>query len=339
VGRARRPSLEDPLRAAFAARTAVLLVLLALGPPAAAQPVDPQKLAAAQVLFEQAQAAMDKKDYASACPKLEEVTRILPNGVGGLLTLARCYEGAGRLASAWSAYMVAQAAAAQAKRPELERQARERVGALKPKLAQLTIKVPEAIRAAPGLSITRDGVSIGAAQWDTPVPVDKGAHVVVATATGKARWEKAVDVPANGAAVTVDVAVLADAPAPAVEAPSPVTAKAGAEAPAFWTRRHIAGAAIGGAGLVGVVIGSAFGGIAISKKNQSNDGHCVMTQCDVVGAQLRSDGVTAASISTGTFIAGVVLLAGGVTLLAIPSTNQTARVGIGPGAANVSVTF
>jgi hypothetical protein len=330
------------LRAAIVPRTAVLLALLALGPPprqASAQPVDPQKLAAAQVLFEQAQAAMDKKDYASACPKLEEVTRMLPNGVGGLLTLARCYEGQGRLASAWSEYLVAQAAAAQSKRPELEKQSRERVAALKPKLAQLTVRVPEAVRSAPGLAITRDGVPIGTAQWDIPVPVDKGAHAIVATATGKVRWEKSVDVPANGVTISVDVAALGDAPAPAVVAPPPAAGSAAPEKPTFWTARHIAGAAVGGAGLVGVAIGSAFGGIAISKKNQSNDGHCMVNQCDATGAQLRSDGLTAASISTGTFIAGAIVLAGGVTLLAIPSGNQAARVGVGPGVVHVSVAF
>jgi hypothetical protein len=319
----------------------MLLALLALGTaaPAAAQPVDPQKLAAAQVLFEQAQSAMDRKDYASACPKLEEVTRILPNGVGGLLTLARCYEGAGRLASAWSGYLVAQAAAAQAKRPELERQARERVGALKPKLAQLTIRVPDAVRRTAGLSITRDGVSIGSAQWDTPVPVDKGAHTVVATATGKVRWEKAVDVPANGAAVSVDVAVLADSPVPSATAPPGAADKGGSEVPSFWSAQHIAGAAVGGVGFVGVVIGSVFGGVAISKKNQSNDNHCVGTRCDMTGIQLRSDGLTAASISTGTFIGGAVLLAGGVTLLVVPSRGQVTRVGIGPGTVDFSVVF
>jgi hypothetical protein len=307
-------------------------VLLALGlaaPPAAAQPVDRQKLAAAQVLFDQAQAAMDKKDYASACPKLEEVTRVLPNGVGGLLTLARCYEGAGKLASAWSGYLVAQSAAAQAKRPELERQARERVVALKPKLAQLTINVPEAMRGPTGLSITRDGVPIGAAQWGTPVPVDKGKHVVVATAAGKQRWEREVDVAANGAAVSVDVDVLADDAASADNA-SP-------QAPSFWGGEHIAGAAIAGGGVLGVVVGSAFGALAISKKKQSNDGHCVVNQCDPTGAQLRSDGLTAASVSTGTFIAGGIALAAGATLLAVRWHQPIeARVRVGLGAMSIS---
>lgn len=324
------------MKFASAPRIAAPLALLALGlaaPPAAAQPVDPHKLAAAQVLFDQAQAAMDKKDYASACPKLEEVTRVLPNGVGGLLTLARCYEGAGRLASAWSGYLVAQSAAAQAKRPELERQARERVAALKPRLAQLTIKVPQAIRGLPDLAITRDGVSIGPAQWGMPVPVDKGTHVVVAAATGKQRWEREVEVTANGATASIDVDVLADAPAKAALV-------AVAPEPSFWDAQHVAGAAVAGGGLVGVVLGSAFGALAISRKNQSDDGHCVGNACDPTGAQLRSEGLTAASVSTGAFIAGGIALAAGATLLALRLRPPVeARVSVGPGAVRVSAAW
>src|SRR5262245_58809354 len=83
-----------------------LLALCLACPPAAAQQVSPQQRAAAQALFQAARASMDKKDYVTACPKLEEVTRILPDGVGGQFTLAQCYEESGRLASAWRAYLV-----------------------------------------------------------------------------------------------------------------------------------------------------------------------------------------------------------------------------------------
>src|SRR5262249_48320049 len=156
------------------------------------------------------------------------------------------------------------------------KQARERFEALKPKLAQLTISVPDAIRALPNLSITRDGVPIGAAQWGTPVPVDKGKHVVAATATGKQRWEQVVDVAADRVLASVDVPVLADAPAAgSAGAPSSVE-KPDAEGTSFWGKQHIAGAVVTGVGLVSVVIGSVLGGLAISKKNQSNDGHCLV---------------------------------------------------------------
>src|SRR5262249_4885544 len=153
----------------------------------------------------------------------EEVTHILPNGVGGQITLARCYEGAGRLASAWSTFLVAQGAAAQAKRPAEEKQARERVAALKPKLAQLTIVVPEALRGLPGLSIGRAAPPGGAARGGARLPADGGRHALGATAPGKRRGEKPVDAPADGARVSVSVDVLVDAPveSPAADKPGP----------------------------------------------------------------------------------------------------------------------
>src|SRR5262245_25783154 len=62
------------------------------------------KLTEAEALYDAATKAMDGNDYAAACPKLEEVVRLVPHGVGARLTLARCYEGAGRLASAHASY-------------------------------------------------------------------------------------------------------------------------------------------------------------------------------------------------------------------------------------------
>jgi hypothetical protein len=107
----------------FAATAFVSLLLLA--PPAVAQDD-----AAAERLYEVATAAMDKGDYATACPKLEEVVRLVPDGIGAKLTLAECYEGAGRLASAWAVYGTARAVAAKAGQPDREKKAAAKERAL-----------------------------------------------------------------------------------------------------------------------------------------------------------------------------------------------------------------
>jgi hypothetical protein len=328
-----------PLAPRFLASLALATLGLA-APSAVAQPADPQKLAVAQALFERAQAAMDKKDYASACPKLEEVTRILPNGVGGQLTLAQCYEGAGRLASAWTTYVIAQAAAARANRPEQEKQARVRAEAVKPRLAELAVTVAEALRSLPGLAVERDGAPVGAAQWGVPLPVDKGKHVVVATAPGKQRWEKTVEVPADGTTVSVEVAGVADVEPVAVVAeppPPPVPPPAPA-----WSGLRIGGVVLGGAGLVGIGVGSAFGAVAIARKNQSSsqcgagDQSTDPNKCTSAGTSLRSEGLRAASISTGAFVAGGIALAGGITLFVVAPQRVEVRVGVGLGAIEVA---
>jgi hypothetical protein len=350
-----------------------LPIALALGaaPARAQKAVDPQKLAAAQGLFEQAQTAMNNKDYASACPKLEEVTRLLPEGVGGYFTLAQCYEGAGRSASAWSSYLVAEAlAASQPSRAAQRQAAHDRAEALKPRLAHLVVNVAEPTRALPGLVIERDGIAVGAVQWGTPAAVDKGRHVVIATATGKPRWEKVVEVPDDGATVTVDVAGLGEPkpaatpipparpplpvppPPPAAKNPPPPAAKsppppipppAPAPKPGFWTGMRVGGAVVGGAGIVVLGVGAAFGAMAISQKNQSSPlcGAGIHSSdpnfCTSAGKQDRLTSISDAAISTGLFVGGLVAVAGGVTLLAVGGRKApAAKVGVGPGSIELS---
>ena len=54
-----------------------------------ARAADPERVLAAQALYDQATAEMEAKDYPSACSKLEEVTRLVPEGLGAKLTLGQ----------------------------------------------------------------------------------------------------------------------------------------------------------------------------------------------------------------------------------------------------------
>ena len=74
------------MKASFRTSTAAALVALlaALTPlSAAAQEVDSETLAAAQALHGEAIAALDAKDFATACPKLERVVQMIPQGLQG----------------------------------------------------------------------------------------------------------------------------------------------------------------------------------------------------------------------------------------------------------------
>jgi hypothetical protein len=94
------------------------------------------------------------------------------------------------------------------------------------------------------------------------------------------------------------------------------------------------GLAVAVVGLAGIGVGTYFGVTAISKKNQSNDGHCLPdNRCDDTGFQLRSDGLTAAAASTALFAIGGAALITGVTLVALPSRARATEAGlvVGPG--------
>jgi hypothetical protein len=179
-------------------------------------------------LYKQATKAFDAGDYPAACSKLEEVVKLVPRGVGGRLTLARCYERLGKLASAYTNYGLVEGLARDTKNKALEKEAQRAIASLEPRLARLTIAVGEGVRGTGGLEIARDGVPVGAALWGQAIPVDRGSHTITAATPGKRRWEKIVDVDADGASLTVSLDALEDmpppSPPPAPPAPPPVVA-------------------------------------------------------------------------------------------------------------------
>lgn len=221
---------------------------LILGAPAWAQAGDPQAgdphaaIDAAQSLYDQATAEMDAGKYARACPKLERATRLVPSAVGAKLTLAACYEGQGRLASAWSQYVLAAAFARRAGQAERAKGAAEKVAALRPRLAMLAVTVSQAAREIEGISVTRDGIPLSKDLWGVPVPVDAGRHKVVMTAPGYQPWQAELEIKADGEHAALEV-----------QAPAPRASHG----------RRSAGIAMTSVGLVGLGAGAVFGGVVV----------------------------------------------------------------------------
>jgi hypothetical protein len=317
-----------------------LLGILAAPQASFAEPVDPQKLAIAQTLYDQGLAALADKDYGTACSKLEEVTRILPNGIGGLLVLAHCYESAGRLASAWTTYSLADDLATRAARAADETEARTRAEALKPRLANLVIVVSPATGSLAGLSITRDGIPVGAAQWQTPVPVDKGEHRVVVTASGAKRREIIIDVPSDGESVAIPIpepdlvaeTPVARAPAPAgaiVLPPAPIAPSQRANR----SSQRAVGTILMGAGGVALLAGAVAGALVIAQHG-SLVPVCPGAQCPP-SEQGNVDTYHAKSLVADIgFATGAVVLTTGLTLLLTapgraPDKPPAAHLGLG----------
>jgi hypothetical protein len=276
---------------------------------------------AAQALFDAAKRLVNEGKFAEACPKLEESQRLDP-AIGTHYALAECYEKAGRLASAWVAYLdVASESAAQS-RPDREKFAKARAAAIAQRVSRLTVNVPAGSR-APGLQILRDGKAVREAEWGVPVPVDPGRHVVTATAPGKAPFEAAVVAREDGATLAVDLPPLTDAPnapvAPAGNAPAPdVSTPGGEERHGLGTQRVLAIAA-GAVGLAGVAVGTVFGVEALSKHSATQQ-ECQGNVCSSSGLQDVDSGKSAGNVSTVAFSVGAAALVGGAVLwLTAPS--------------------
>jgi hypothetical protein len=325
-------------------------VLALAAPRLAAAQTSAQDQAVAQSLYDDAKKLMTAGNFNDACPKLEESQRLEPTAVTEFY-LADCYERAGRTASAWTTFLDLAASEHRNGGPkgaEREKVARDRAKALEPKLSQLVIDVPAAVR-VPGLVVKRDGAAVREGQWGAQVAVDPGKHTIEASAPGKKPWTTTQDVQGAGTATTVHVEALADAPGEAASSqPSaPSSASTSSLAPTPETPKpsplKTVGLVVGGVGVAGLVVGGIFGAMAISKNSDANNGHCGgslggSNQCDSTGVGLRNDAVSFGNISTISFIAGGVLAAGGAALwLVAPSGTVQAAPAVGTNSGGVLV--
>src|SRR5260370_18290385 len=186
----------------------------------------------AEALFESGRQLVAEGKYADACPKFADSQR-LDASTATLLNLASCWEKLGRTATAWATYREAQSAAHAAGRKDYMATAERHANALAPKLARLTIHVPQPVE---GIQIERDGVVVDRAEWGLALPVASGAHVIAATAPGRQAWASAIHIAQDGAAPAVRVPALDPLPvesSPAASAPAPPTPTA--QAPVHTT--------------------------------------------------------------------------------------------------------
>jgi len=288
--------------------------------------------AAAQALFDQAQALMTQQRWSEACPKLEESQRLDPGG-GTLLHLAACREHEGKTATAWAVYQDALASAKRDGRKDRAKIAQGRIDALSPRLRRLRVKVAPNDKKLAGFRVLRDETPIGAALWGDPFPVDPGPHTITATADGYKTWSTTIDVPERGGETTVEIPELdADPGAGTGEAPpkpeEPPSRRRVEDATRGDVQRTV-GLALGGVGVAGVVVGGVFGALALSR-TQTADDNCTGPQkdrCNAAGVEAGNESASFGNISTLAFIAGGAFAVGGAVLyFTAPEHGPSARV-------------
>jgi hypothetical protein len=268
--------------------------------------------ATAEGLFGDGRRLMSQANYREACPKFEASLKLDP-GVGAMLNLADCYEKNGQTASAWAEFREASSAARAAGSRDREELARQRAASLEPKLSRLTI-----VAGKQSAQVTRDGTVVDSAAFGTPMPVDPGKHVIEATAPGKQKWSKSIDVAAASRA-SVEVPVLQDGLPATASTTVPLAVSAApkeGEAPASGasTQRTLAIGA-GVVGVVGVAAGAVFGLKASGTlKDVKNECTSYPTVCPPAAEQHTSDAKSQATLSTVAFAIGAVGLVGGAVL-------------------------
>ncbi len=295
---------------------AVALMLTSLAPGATAQ--SSADKAAAEALFQAGRDLMGSGKFAEACPKFEASQR-LDAGLGTLLFLADCYEKANRLASAWATFREAESIAMGRSDQPRAQVAKQRYGAIEPRLSKLWIKVADGNDAA--TEVKRDGAAVPRESWGLALPTDAGEHTIQASAPGRKPWSTKIVVAGEATSVPVDVPVLEVAPeepsAPARGAaplPAP-NASDQPNPPVSHTQRTLS-FVLGGVGVASLGVGTYFTIRANSKNNQSHN-RCEPNSpnlCSQEGVDLRNQALSAARLGTAFMIGGGVLLASGVVL-------------------------
>ncbi len=316
-------------RLAVSARVALgLVVLFGSAAPAFAEPTSQERTLAA-ALFQEGRDLMTKGNYKEACPKFAESQRLDPGG-GTLLNLALCHEREGKIATAWTEFREALSIARRDKRPEREKAALAEIEKIEPSLSRISLLVPAEARTE-SLSIKLDGVDFPEAAWGTKVPIDPGEHSVVVSAPGRKNYETTVAVGASASdkSVTIPRLELLPEGAAPLAPPTPSASQqpsADTVTPPPSSVQKTLGYVVGGVGLVGIGLGSAFGVMAISKRSDS-DKLCSTATCSGPTGQeavsLNEDAQSFATISNIGFGVGIVgLVAGTVLVLTAPKQNN-----------------
>ena len=295
---------------------ALVLTLVTCGPGAmVAEGTAAAAPSEAQVVFDKGLADMLAGHFETACADIEKSYHLEPLP-GVMFTLAECFAGAGKTASALARYTDFRTLLASLPSDrrlvfdERERLAVSRSEELSRLVPQLVIQVSGA---APGQVVTINGEVLEPADFGAPRRVDPGQYAVRAEASEREPWEHVISVE-NGQQRKLVVPPLSRLQ-PALPAPAAPPPPQRANRP---TWAYVSGAV----GLTGLAVGGAAAVMAFSRKSEV-DRHCPQNACDSTGLDALSSGRAAATISNVGFGIGVAGLVGAaVGLFLIPPSRE-----------------
>ena len=301
-------------------------VALFSGPTRADEP-STENRALAEVLFREAKALSDAQQFDQGCPKFQESHRLDPKP-GTILNLAVCHEKQGKTASAWLDYIEAASFAARAGQKDREAFAKEQAAKLEKMLPRLVVRVPVT---TPGLIVKLDSAPLSDAAWGSLAPINPGNHSLEATASGYQGWSKTITIENAPGDIEVIVPKLepdvVEKPKPELSSGGPKTD--GQEKPkkdvppipppkSSFNKPLWIGVGLGGVGLAGMIIGTAFGVQTLNLRDAGN-AECgpapLETYCTKMGLDLQAQAASAAPISTIGFVVGGVGLGAGAALV------------------------
>ena len=221
--------------------------------------------------------------------------------------------------------------------------ARRVLAEAKPKIAKLKIAVAGPSDVA--WTVKVDGEPIPLANLNTNRPMDPGEHVVEAAALGYKTARAKVTLPEGGTdsvALTLEVDPNAPKPEqPAAVVPTPEQEPARSQSPSTpeqpeERRSRVPAYTALGVGLVGIGVGTVFGFMAMSKKDDLEAACGPQKQCGAAQQDTIDSGKTFGTISTvGLILGGISIVAG--AYLYLTTSNGVQSAGKSPGLARSGV--
>jgi hypothetical protein len=296
---------------------AVSVAVTVLASPASAQLTDRQR---AEAYFERARGRVQAGRCDLAIEDFKGSIDYEPSSVGARLNLGDCYVTLGRLPEAFQQFKTAEANAVAHGDPRIDA-ARRAAAETEAKLVRVLLREQEPVIA--DLAVTVDGAPAGERPWVITVMPDT-PHVLAATAPNGATWRADVSGTA-GQTVRLDVVLRSPAQAKLAQlhGTSPLATL---------------GAVAGAVGVAAVVTGVVFGVVASSSRSALADAVNRDPQCagaypnarcaPAAEARLgtfQDRAFTQSTISTVSFVAGGVLVAGGIVMYVLSPSSSGAK--------------
>jgi len=278
-------------------------LLSAFSPPAAADKID-DDAKKAEELFKEGRAALDRKDYATGCPKFQASLELVRRA-GTLFNVAQCEEHDGRLVAAMRYYKEG-IVILEPGDPRLG-PSKKRLAAIEPLIPHITVHPADDF--PKDARVTVDGKEIEALGKE--VPIDPGEHTIAVLAP-KRTEEKLVVTLAEKERKEVTVR----AGKPVLEPPRATVRVVEPLGP-----RRIAGIAALGVGALGFIGAAITGGVVVSRNAIVEDPEkgCPDAQCKTFEAyEAAQTGKTLLAVNTAAWVIGFVGAGAGAFLLFYP---------------------
>lgn len=313
-------------RAARAAMVFAVGLCSAMG-QAHAAPND--ETARAKTQFEQGRAAVKSGDLARARSLFLSSQGLVPK-TATLMNLADCEERLGLFASALQHFQEAILLA-----PPGD----DRVGPLKQRARALEPRVPKLRIDSTALTSSKarillDARDLSADAVRTPQSLDPGQYTVTVVAPGYKDRDYAVRMKeGESTVIVVEQGEALPKPRPPSKPVAPPPQQVG------LGKLQIAGLAVGGVGVAGLVVGAVTGMMAVSRKGQL-EGECpVPTNCSKEGMALAREGTQLGTVSTvGLAVGGGALVLGAAAFaVRLGTPAASASVSVGPNHGSIAL--